>query len=131
MRVYLNKYLENDLKSFSSFISIESEVEQWEMLYKHRKRFYQTFQFCHFLRDINLSFDQKSFDEDSQSMQIIWLHTQQISYLQAFVWLRHTIWNKLQHTTNLAWNRVQTSNDVETNCWIHRSVLVSLIRLQE
>ena len=34
---------------------------------KHRKRSYQTFQFCHFLEDINLSFDQKSFDEDSQS----------------------------------------------------------------
>ena len=36
------------------------------MLYKHRKEFYQIFQFCHFLEDIYLSSDQKSLDENSQ-----------------------------------------------------------------
>ena len=67
-RIYSIEYLDNDfIKSlvFSIFIA---EVEQRRMLYKHRIWLYQIFQFCHSLRNINLSSNQKLFDEDFTSV---------------------------------------------------------------
>ena len=119
------KYLENDfIRLFNIVISIEFEIEQEDCCTSIEKNFIRFFQFCHFLWDINLSFDQKSldedvnffvwsFDENSLFVQIVWLRTQQILHLQIFIWLRHAICNKLQRTTSFAWNKVQTQNDVE------------------
>ena len=59
------------------------------MLYKRRKRSYQVFQSCHFLGDINLSSDQKSPDEDSQSelyRSYDCTHNRSRSYQSSYDW---------------------------------------------
>ena len=68
----------------------------------------------------SLSFDQKSLDENSLSVQIVWLRTQQIykSSYDRDVWFASNF--NVQRT--FAWNKIQTQNDVEIDCWEYRFI---------
>ena len=129
LSVYLNKHLRNS--------PIGPEVDPEGMLYKHRKRFYQAFQFCHFLRDINLSSGLTSLGEDVNV--IVWwpgegfqlyrpgvtawyiarrrvticislmvAHEQQASPLRVLIWLRHAACGMRQASHKAKYKR-QTS----------------------
>ena len=64
LKIYLIKYLNNDfIKSFVFFIFV-IEIKHENMLYKYWNDFIKFFNFVISFKNINLSFDQKSFDEN-------------------------------------------------------------------
>ena len=109
LNVYLNKHLKNNF--------IESEIDSKDMLYKHRKRFHHVFHFCHFSRNIHLSFDHYR----STKTSIIWLFDDNFAFINII---------RMQHTANFARNkwRIQaTSKHI-----VRRKLqFVQIIRLHE